>query len=60
MSGSPDMGAPTSLVQRLAELLAHALPVSPALAVVLAFLVAGAAVVALAGGLTLILFRPKE
>lgn len=55
---SPDV--PETLVQRLAHVLLGAFPISPALAVVLAFLLAGGALVALAGGLTLILFRPKE
>ena len=50
-------GPPDTLVQRLAHALASVLPVSDALAVVLAFLIAAALVVALCGGVVLILDR---
>lgn len=46
-----------TLVQALAHVLLRAFPISPALAVVLAFLVAGAALVALCGGVVAILGR---
>ncbi len=49
-----------TLVQRLAQFLAHALPISPALAVVLSFLTVGAALLALVGGVVLVVGSPKE
>ena len=52
---SPDV--PENLVQRLAHVLMHAFDLSPAMAVVLAFALAGLAVLGLVAGVIEILSR---